>query len=131
EALAQHGIDFTPALVRSGDFTLESGRRQAIELLSLVPRPTAIFAANDMMAMGTLSAARAAGLRVPDDLAIVGFDNIPSAALVNPPLTTVSLHEQQIGRRAAALLIERLEGAAPNHGRCEEVPFELIVRESA
>jgi LacI family transcriptional regulator len=131
QALEREGITFLPELVRSGDFTVESGQHWAKQLLSLWPRPTAIFAANDMMAMGTLAAARNAGLQVPHDLAIVGFDNVPSAALVTPALTTISLHEEQIGRRAASLLIERLEGRAPEHGRSEEQPFELIVRESA
>jgi LacI family transcriptional regulator len=81
--------------------------------------------------MGALVALREAGLRVPHDVAVVGFDDIPAARLVAPPLTTVAQFPQQLGRRAAELLFERLAGAAPPGGRCEERPYELVVRESA
>ena len=72
--------------------------------------PDAVFAANDMMAMGALVALRDAGYRVPEDIAVMGFDNIPTAKLVSPPLTTVSQSQNQMGRRAAEMLFERLNG---------------------
>ena len=76
-------------------------------------------------------AAREAGLRVPEDIALVGFDDIPTARLVTPPLTTVSQLQREMGRRAAEMLFERLGDQPTGPGRCEELPFQFIVRESA
>jgi LacI family transcriptional regulator len=101
------------------------------ELLGLSPRPTAVFAANDMMAMGALLAVREAGLLVPRDVALVGFDDTPITKLVTPSLTTVTQFQEELGRRAAEMLFERLAGTVPERGRNEEMPYELIVRESA
>jgi LacI family transcriptional regulator len=129
--LAAHGLSADQLLIQAGDFTVQSGIDCTNTLLAASPRPTAILAANDLIAMGALSAIRAAGLRVPEDIAVVGFDDIQSAALVSPPLTTVSLFQEQIGRRAAEMLLERLDGTAPAGGRCEELPASLVVRESA
>lgn len=131
EALEAHGLAFEQRLVENGNFTVPGGFSATNSLLAQNPRPTAIFAANDLMAMGALSALKARGLRIPEDVAVFGFDNISSAALVSPPLTTVDLMQEQLGRRAAMMLLERLEGSAPEHGRCEELPFELVIRESA
>ena len=93
--------------------------------------PTAVFAASDVMAMGALVAIREAGLRVPEDIAVVGFDDISVARLITPRLTTVAQFQENLGVRAAEMLLERLAGTAPEHGRSEEMPYELIVRESA
>ena len=68
---------------------------------------------------------------MPEDIAVLGFDNIPTAKLVSPPLTTVSQSQNQMGRRAAEMLFERLNGHSALPGRCEELPFEIIVRDSA
>jgi len=126
----EHGIDADERLVREGDFQ-ERGAQQAMrELLALPTPPTAVFAVNDLMAIGALVAIREAGLRVPDDVAVAGFDDIPAAQFVSPALTTIAQHPEQLGRRAAELLLERLRGVAPGHGRCEEMPFALVVRES-
>jgi LacI family transcriptional regulator len=100
-------------------------------LLALTPRPTAVFAANDEMAMGALLALGEAGVAVPGELAVVGFDDIPIARLTNPPLTTVAQFQYRLGRRAAELLLERLAGTAPPQGRSEELPYTLVVRGSA
>jgi LacI family transcriptional regulator len=70
-------------------------------------------------------------LRVPDDMAIAGFDDIPAAQFVTPALTTIAQHPERLGQRAAEMLLERLRGEAPDHGRCEAMPYELVVRESA
>ena len=95
------------------------------------PRPpTAVFAASDVMAVGALVAIREAGLRVPEDVAVVGFDDIPVARLITPRLTTVAQFQENLGLRAAEMLLERLGGRAPEQGRSEEMPYELIVRES-
>jgi LacI family transcriptional regulator len=90
-----------------------------------------VFAANDLMAMGAYIAIKEAGLQIPRDVAVVGFDNIPTAKLVSPPLTTIDQDQREVGRRAAEMLFERLEGSAPPVGRGEERPHRLIIRESA
>ncbi len=101
------------------------------ELLKVSPLPTAIFAANDLMGIGAMMAIREAGLSAPEDIAVVGFDDIPAARLVHPPLTTVTQFQHQIGKRAAEMVFERILGSAPEEGRSIEMPFELIVRDSA
>jgi LacI family transcriptional regulator len=131
QALAEHGITSDESLIRDGDFKEDGGYKAMQELLTLSPRPTAVFAANDMMAMGALLAVREAGLHVPQDVALVGFDDTPVTRLVTPSLTTVTQFQERLGRRAAEMLFERLDGTAPEHGRYEEMPYELIVRESA
>jgi LacI family transcriptional regulator len=130
-ALAEAGLPLDTALIRDGDFSEQSGYQAAQELLALAALPTAIFASNDLMAVGALRALREAGLRVPQDLALVGFDDIPAARLLSPPLTTVTQFEERLGRRLAELLLERLEGRAPEGARYEELPYQLIIRESA
>ena len=130
QALAEHRIPADESLIREGDFKEDGGYRAMRELLELSPRPTAVFAANDMMAMGALVAIREAGLEIPGDVALMGFDDTPTTRLVTPPLTTVTQFQEKLGRRAAEMLFERLDGTAPEHGRYEEMPYELIVRES-
>lgn len=131
QALECAHIPFDPALVREGPFAEEGGYQGMREMLALSRRPTAVFAANDLIAMGALVALREAGLQVPGDIAVVGFDDIPFAKLVSPPLTTVAQFEHKLGRRAAEMVFERLNGEAPPAGRSEEMPSQLIVRESA
>ena len=112
-----------------GDFTEEGGYAAATRALELDPRPTAVFAANDAMAVGALSAARDRGLAVPGDLAIVGFDDIPIARFVVPPLSTVGVEIAQFGRRAFELLQDLLSGDG-TASRRETIPTRLIIRES-
>ena len=95
------------------------------------PRPRAVFATNDMMAIGAMVAIRDAGLRVPDDIAVAGFDDISVARLLNPPLTTVAQFPERLGRRAAELLFERLDGSVTGEGRRVRMPHELKIRASA
>jgi LacI family transcriptional regulator len=113
------------------DWTRPGGRRAAASLLSTAQRPTAIFCSNDLTAIGALDAARDAGLRVPDDVAIVGFDDIEAAALVTPALTTVVNPAIDIGRMAATLLAERMTGAHTGAARSLTLPSPLIVRDSS
>jgi LacI family transcriptional regulator len=110
-------------------FRETEGREAARLLLSGRTLPTAIVAANDELALGAMGAARAAGLHVPDDLAITGWDDIPVARHLAPPLTTVRQPMEELGRRAAAFLHERLTGSriVPRH---EVLPTELVVRSS-
>jgi len=131
QALSARRLPHDPILIRGGEFTEDGGYVTMRELLTLRDRPSAVFAANDLMAMGALLAIREAGLGVPGDIAVAGLDDIPAAKLVNPPLTTVAQFPEHLGRRAAEMLFERLGGTAPASGRREEMPFALIVRESA
>jgi LacI family transcriptional regulator len=116
EALDEAGITPDPALVMEGDFMPSGGQRCASKLLALEERPTAIFAANDLMAFGVLAAVEQSGLRVPEDLSLVGFDDIPLSAHVRPALTTVQQPFYEMGQRAIELLLSLLESPRPvNH----------------
>lgn len=130
QALHDHRLPLDEALIQRGAFAEAGGYQSMQALLQLSPRPTAVFAANDLMAMGALLALREAALQVPGDIAVMGFDDIPTAKLVHPSLTTVTQFQQELGRRAAEMLFERLDGSAPETGRCEERPYNLIIRES-
>lgn len=99
-----------PVVSREGDWTAASGAAIGAELLSGAGAPTAIFSSNDQMALGVLHATRLLGLRVPDDLALVGFDDIPEAAFFSPPLTTVRQDFPELGRRCIARLVALIEG---------------------
>lgn len=128
-ALAAAGIPLDPALIRVGDYELEMSERPARQLLTLDDRPTAVFAANDLSAIQTLHVARSLGLTVPDDLSVIGFDNIPESALMAPPLTTIDQSIQQMGRLAVELLIGLIEGTAEHPGQIT-LPTRLVVRQS-
>lgn len=131
QALSARGLPLDETLIVEGEFTENGGYLGMQELLRRPAYPRAVFAANDMMAMGALIALREAGLRVPEDVAVMGYDDIPAAKLFSPSLTTIRLPQEQLGRRAAELLFERLEDRAPQGGRSQELPFQLIRRESA
>jgi len=128
-ALAEAGLPFDERLVVYCDFTTESALAASRNLLRLEPRPTALFAANDLMAYGAVHAAREAELEVPHDLAVVGFDNIELASLVSPPLTTVNQPRYEIGSVAALTLIQQIENkdAKPVSS---EFKTSLVVRAS-
>lgn len=123
------GIAFDPGLVRAGEYRRETSHTPARELLTLPDRPTAIFAANDLSAIATLEVAAELGLRVPEDLSVVGFDNIPESALTTPPLTTVHQPLQRMGAEAVSILIGHIDGTAD---RVEHLtlPTELVRRGS-
>src|SRR5690606_36247392 len=97
-ALSKAGITPDPCLEIPGEFTRETGVEAGNTILALPHRPTAVFACNDLMAIGVLTAFHAAGVRVPDDIALVGFDNIPMARYVQPPLSTVHVPIRELGR---------------------------------
>lgn len=127
ETLEQSGVS-ADGLLLEGDFSENAGYEAGYALLSRDPLPTAVFAANDAMAIGALCALREQGLRVPEDVAVVGFDDIPIARFVSPPLTTVSVEIAQLGRRAFELILEGLEpGSVP---RLETLATHLVIRES-
>lgn len=128
--LKDSGIECQPHWIVSGAFTEASGFLATQQLLADPVRPTAIFAANDSMAVGALSALRQAQLRVPEDIAVVGFDDIPIAAYVNPTLTTVRVSIATLGAHAAERLFACMQGQAGSDCKHEVLPTELIIRRS-
>jgi LacI family transcriptional regulator len=130
QALEDYQIPLDENLVISGDFTENSGYTAMKMLLERASPPLSVFAVNDLMAMGAMIAIREAGLHIPQDVAMVAFDDIPAAKLTNPPLTTVNQHQENMGRMAAKMLFERVSGNTAVGGRIVEAPFELIIRES-
>ena len=131
EALALGGLDPDTMAVRIGDYRMESGFKLAEEVLDvpLHERPTALFCANDMMAIGALEYCRTHGLSVPHDVSVVGFDDVPMAPLLSPRLTTVRQPAREMGMHAAELLLDLVNGSV-KPDMPETFPVEVIVRES-
>lgn len=118
-----------PHIEVPGDFTENSGYEAVPKILAMKPRPTAIFAANDSMAVGALHALREVGMHLPEEMALAGFDDIPMARYITPPLTTVRVDIAELGRRAVETLIASIEGGgAPR--KQEVIATTLVVRES-
>ncbi len=128
-ALADAGIVLDPELIRVGEYAPETTEEPARELLTRAEPPTAIFAANDLSAIETMHVAQSLGLSVPDDVSIIGFDNIPESALIEPPLTTIDQSIQQMGREAVRLLVALIDGTADGP-RQVTLPTRLVVRQS-
>jgi LacI family transcriptional regulator len=127
DALRERGLHQQPELIVEGEFSDLSGYLAMKQLL--LQRPDAVFVASDAMAFAAMRAIQEAGLRIPDDIAIVGFDDIPAAATSKPPLTTVRQPIQKTGSVAAEMLIERIEH--PETQPCRIVlPTELVIRSS-
>ena len=126
-ALEAAGIEPDADLIIPGDFTEASGYASVAKILGRRPRPTAVFAANDYMAIGLLGALRDARIQVPQDLAVAGFDDIPIAQYLSPPLTTVRVDAYVFGQRAVQLW---MQSDAGNGARRETLPTHLIVRAS-
>jgi LacI family transcriptional regulator len=129
EALAAAHLPLDADLVRTGDFHRSLAFALTQELLALPNRPTAIFAANDVSAFGVMDAIRTAGLRVPHDISVIGFDDIPDARWTHPPLTTVHQPMREMGQRAARMLLQSIEHPDLPPQRIE-LPTELMVRET-
>jgi DNA-binding LacI/PurR family transcriptional regulator len=129
QALEEHGVPFDPALVREGDSRQAGGRRHARELLEQASPPTALLVGNNLMTLGALETIHGMGLRIPDDVAIVGYDDMPWALALNPPLTAVRQPGYEIGRRGAELLLQRLDDPKRSTSLVMLQP-ELVVRES-
>ncbi|MFD5319267.1 LacI family DNA-binding transcriptional regulator [Streptomyces sp. NPDC127098] len=128
-ALDTAGIAADPALVRTGDFTTEGGLAHARALLRLPEPPTAVFACNDAQALGVYLAAAEAGLRIPDELSVVGFDDLPPAQWTVPPLTTVRQPLTEMAATAATMVLTLAGGRVPAQPRVE-LATELVVRAS-
>lgn len=128
EAMAAAGL---PTTVVDGRFTRDSGQIAGAELAGRAERPDAVFAANDNMAVGAMLAFQEAGLRVPEDVALVGFDDIPLASLVRPGLTTLRINISDTGRHALERLVGLINSAGEAAAACEVVRPELVVRPSS
>ena len=128
DVLTEHGLAVDETLIRHGDWGVDSGYEAARELLALEERPTAIFAANDMMAMGTIYAIQKAGLDVPGDVAVVGYDDRDFAAWIRPALTTVRMPSYEMGQAAARLLVQQINKEELEDAT--QITGQLIVRES-
>ena len=128
-ALKAHGIAYSGSLVRQGYFDFESGRKAGLKLLSLADPPTAIIASNDDMAAGAIFQAHEAGLAVPEDVSVVGFDDTPIASHTWPPLTTVRQPITRMAKTAADLLIRKLRDRELEV-ELGALPCEMVVRRS-
>jgi LacI family repressor for deo operon, udp, cdd, tsx, nupC, and nupG len=129
DALQQAGITSDAALICHGDFSLKAGHDGAAAMLELPDRPTALFCENDEMAIGALKRIKQQGLRVPEDISLVGFDDIPFAAYCDPPLTTISQPAETFGQKAVEMLIALIE-KKPIEQRHVVLPFKLTLRNS-
>lgn len=128
-ALRRADIVTEPELIRTtGDNSYTAGNQAAVELLSLVIPPSAVFAVSDTLAIGVIKGFRRAGRRTPEDVAVVGFDNVPIAEVFEPGLTTVAQPMLALGAAAVEMLLAQLVGQSPSH---RILPHRLVVRESA
>ena len=129
QALRRHGQDVEPRYIVRGDFTFEAGAAAFKRLMTLPKPPEALFCHNDIMALGAMSQAKRMGLRIPQDLSLVGFDDIELARYSDPPLTTVAQPRFALGREAMLLLLEQLQGKIVRNGS-RLLEFELKLRGS-
>jgi LacI family transcriptional regulator len=129
DGLCQAGIPFDPQLVEVGDYSRLVSAACARRLLELPDPPTAIFASNDQSALGVYDAAQAAGLRIPEDLSVAGFDNIPESALVTPALTTTDQFIVDMGVIATEMLVKLISGEVLQN-QIYEIPTRLVIRDS-
>jgi DNA-binding LacI/PurR family transcriptional regulator len=125
----RHHLNEKSSPIYEADFRLEGGQKAAHEMFSARRKPTAVIAANDMMALGVMRECRTRGLRLPEDLSIVGFDDIAFAQLADPPLTTVCLPREQLGRKVVEAMLRSIE-ESNKKGIEVSIPTHLIVRES-
>jgi DNA-binding LacI/PurR family transcriptional regulator len=130
QALHQVGLDVPAGCEQFGDWTPESGYQAMQQLLALPVQPTAVVVCNDLMAIGAMEAIQQKGLHIPDDVAIVGFDDIPAASWVRPRLSTVAQYPTEMGTRLAEALFQRIQGEYNGSSRHYEIPCRFIERES-
>ncbi len=128
-ALAERGIPFDPTLLRTGDYTAAAGVRESLELLRLPEPPSAIFAFNDLMAMGAMQAVQERGLRIPADVAVIGFDGLAITEHCSPPLSTVKQPVAEMSVAAIAMLLDRIKGGA-SPARVQTFVAKLVTRTS-
>ena len=128
-ALQKAGLEFDPKLVVDSDFKESGGASAMTTLLAADPKLDAVFVANDVMAFGAMRALRNSGRRVPDDVAVVGFDDIPASAMTHPPLSTVRQPLYEMGRTAASMVMAAVRGESIT--KRIELPTSLVIRESS
>jgi LacI family repressor for deo operon, udp, cdd, tsx, nupC, and nupG len=127
--MAELGLRSTSGLIFHGDFTLDSGAAVARHICLEKKLPTALFAANDAMAIGALQVIKRNGVSVPKEISIMGFDDIKFAAYCDPPLTTIRQPRREIGALSMQMMLDQLDGGG-SAGKRMQLPYELIVRES-
>ncbi|HHE70723.1 MAG TPA: LacI family transcriptional regulator, partial [Chloroflexi bacterium] len=130
QALEEAGIPVKGDLIRFGPYTQQAGYAMTLSILSLSPRPTAIFAGNNFIAVGALRALREAGLQVPEDVSLVAYDDLPPNFLVEPFLTVAAQRAYEMGQVATQLLLTRLAEQEPGQPQEIVLPTELIIRRS-
>ncbi|MFC3577674.1 substrate-binding domain-containing protein [Streptomyces yaanensis] len=127
QAMAAYGLPLPDAYIGQGDFQAESGRRATERFLDLNEPPEVVFAADNLMALGALDAIRARGLRVPDDIALAAFDDIPWFVHTDPPITAIAQSTGELGHAAVRALVDCIEGRSP---KSVTLPARLVVRRS-
>ncbi len=130
KALEQNGLDPQQAAIIEGDLRIEGGRKAFEQLWQLNPRPTAVFAANDLMALGLVWAARNSGLELPKDLSVVGLDDIDLASKVSPSLSTIALPRREIGKMAMQMLLEMIRNGKEAAKSRITVDTTFVLRQS-
>jgi DNA-binding LacI/PurR family transcriptional regulator len=129
-AMTEAGLEIEPGFVQKTEFTVEGGAKAMRAYIEQGNPPTALFASNSLMAIGAILTAKAAGLRVPQDIGVMGFDDIPEAVIVDPPLTLIARDLPAIGKQVADMLFERISGDVTGPGRFVQSPWKLIERDS-
>ena len=129
-ALADAGLSVKHGWVQKAEFTSEGGQRAMQAFLEQKTLPDAIFASNSLMAIGAMKAAQAKGYKIPDDISIMAFDDIPESSIVQPQLTVIARDLPRIGRQAVELLFERIDGQVTGNGRFVQSEWSLVERES-
>ncbi len=129
-ALTDHGLPIYRQLIKDGSFKAQEGPILAAELLDARPRPTAMLVSSNRLAQGVLEQVKARGLRVPEDLALVVFDDVPYFSFISPSITAVSADAKEFGSKAVEYLIERINGSYTGPPRTYLVPCQLNIRES-
>lgn len=130
DACKKNGVIIDKSYIVEGNFTIDSGYHAFIQLYGLPVKPQAIFAANDMMALGCYDAANYFNVKIPDDIGLVGFDDIFISKYINPGLTTVRVQIDEVGRTAASILVGKLNGTNGQVHPLIKIPTELIIRDS-
>jgi len=129
DGLAAAGIPLDDELIQIGDYTTETALASCRKLLTLSDPPTAIFASNDMSAVGVYQAAQEAGVRIPEDLSVVGFDNLPESTYLNPALTTIDQFVEEMGSIAIEMVVKLVKGEILE-SNLHKIPTQLVVRDS-
>ncbi len=129
-AMKDLGLTIEPDFIQKAEFTLEGGRQAMNIFLQQENPPTAIFACNGLMAIGAIKVIQANGLRVPEDLSVMGYDDIPEATIVDPQLTIMARDLSSIGLQVAEILFERIDGRVAGPGRFFQTQWNLVERAS-